>query len=102
MVFNVTPFFRSPFTDLTQVVLNAQHYDKCGEFEMQMMECMEAYGAVQGKTKCADLTADFKECYLQTKQRNRSVEMRSERDRQYRAGERKEHYQQPGPRVDSY
>lgn len=102
MVFNVTPFFRSPFTDLTQVIVNAQHYDKCGEFEMQMMECMEAYGAVQGKVKCKDLLDDFQECYLQNKQRNRSLEMRMERHRQWFAGERKEHYQQPGPRVDSY
>lgn len=39
MVFPVVPFFRSPFTDLTQVTINAQHYDKCGVFELQMMEC---------------------------------------------------------------
>lgn len=72
-MFPVVPFFRSPFTDLTQTAVNAQHYDKCGTFELQMMECMEAYGAVQGKTKCRDIIDDFTECFTQKKQRMRSL-----------------------------
>lgn len=73
MVWFVQPFFRSPFTDLTQVVVNNQHYDKCGEFEMAYMECMEAYGATKGESKCKDLKSDFFECFTATKQRNRSM-----------------------------
>lgn len=62
------PFFRSPFTDLTGSLVNHQQYDKCGNMEMQMMECMEAYGYERGKLKCKDLIEDFHECYTMRKQ----------------------------------
>lgn len=69
----ITPFFRSPFTDLTQgLTAHAQHYDKCGELEMNMMECLEAYGIQRGKRKCSDLIDDFQECYTMRKQQLRS------------------------------
>lgn len=69
---NVSPFFRSPFTDLTGCMVNAQHYDKCAKLEMKMMECFEAYGIVKGKEKCDDLLQDFRECYSLRKQQLRS------------------------------
>lgn len=68
----ITPFFRSPFTDLTGALVNCQHYDKCGEMEMKMVECLEAYGTQRGKKKCADLIDDFYECYTGRKQELRS------------------------------
>jgi hypothetical protein len=70
--FTITPFFRSPFTDLTGALVNTQHYDKCGPFEMKMMECLEAYGTVAGETKCAVLIDDFNECYTMRKQQLRT------------------------------
>jgi NADH dehydrogenase (ubiquinone) Fe-S protein 5 len=71
--FHVTPFFRSPFTDLGGALVNAQHYDKCGELEMRMMECLEAHGAVKGKKVCADVIDDFHECFSLRKQQLRSM-----------------------------
>jgi NADH dehydrogenase (ubiquinone) Fe-S protein 5 len=64
----MTPFFRSPFTDLTGAIINHQHYDKCGKLEMQMMECLEAYGMEMGKNKCRAVIEDFQECYTYRKQ----------------------------------
>lgn len=116
------PFFRSPFTDLTGSLVNHQQYDKCGEREMNMMDCLEAYGMQRGVKKCKDLMDDFQECVGMQKQLmrfhvsltivyglilNKSViffqAMRMERQRQYLFGDRKksEHYAEP-PRVDSY
>lgn len=64
----VNPALRSPFTDLTGCLLNHQNHDKCGRMEMNMMDCLEAYGAQRGKIKCKDLIDDYKECYSMRKQ----------------------------------
>lgn len=56
------PFLRSPLTDVTGCVINHQTYGKCAEFEMNMMDCLEAYGVNRGQTKCKDLISDFQEC----------------------------------------
>lgn len=98
---HVTPFFRSPFTDLTGAMVNAQHYHACGPMELQMMECLEAYGTDKGKIKCRDIIDDFQECFSRNKQQMRFVAMRMERHRQWFNGDRKEHYQTKTPRVDS-
>ncbi|XP_055694041.1 NADH dehydrogenase [ubiquinone] iron-sulfur protein 5 [Lutzomyia longipalpis] len=97
------PFLRNIFTDITAGIPNCQHYDKCGDFEVQMMECLEAYGTDVGRTKCADIISDFQECVLRKKQMLRFHAMRNERHRQWLTGERssEEHYAPP-PRVDSY
>ncbi|GAB0093947.1 uncharacterized protein DMENIID0001_091400 [Sergentomyia squamirostris] len=97
------PFFRNIFTDVTAAIPNTQHYHKCAEFEINMMECLEAYGTDVGRVKCANLIHDFQECVLQRKQLLRFHAMRNERHRQWFAGERssEEHYAPP-PKVDSY
>ncbi|XP_067004848.1 NADH dehydrogenase [ubiquinone] iron-sulfur protein 5 [Anabrus simplex] len=98
-----TPFLRLPLTDLTGCVINRQHFDNCGGFEMRMMDCLEAYGMERGKKKCADLIEDFQECSFQRKQHQRMEAMRLERQRQYLFGDRtKEEHYAPGPRIDSY
>lgn len=73
MPIELTPFFRSPLTDFTGGLINAQHYDKCGEFEMNMLECIEAYGQDRGRVKCRDLIEDFYECIMQTKATARAL-----------------------------
>ncbi|CAG9797531.1 unnamed protein product [Chironomus riparius] len=98
----LTPFFRSPFTDFTGGLINAQHYDKCGQFELDVVECLEAYGQDRGKLKCRDLIEDFNECLTMTKRTMRALAMRNERTKQYWSGELKEKYQNPGPRIDSF
>lgn len=62
------PGLRSPFTDVIGCVVNHQQYDKCGEFELNAVECIEAYGARRAETKCADLIKDFAECQSMKKQ----------------------------------
>lgn len=62
------PLFRSPLTDLTGAMYNCQYFDKCGERELKMMECFEAYGVERGKIKCSDLIEDFRECFGMRKQ----------------------------------
>lgn len=64
----LSPFMRTPMTDIFGSVINHQQYGKCTRFEMNMMECMEAYGVDKGKVKCADLIDDFNECQNMTKQ----------------------------------
>jgi NADH dehydrogenase (ubiquinone) Fe-S protein 5 len=69
----LSPFWRTPFTDFGGGLINAQHYDKCGPFELDMMECLEAYGQDRGKIKCRDLIEDFHECLTMTKRNARGV-----------------------------
>lgn len=65
---SLAPYLRTPFTDLTGCVVNHQQYDKCGEMEMKMLDCMEAYGIDRGQRKCKDLIKDFQECAGMKKQ----------------------------------
>lgn len=97
----VPPLFRTPLTDFTGCMINAQQYDKCGRFEMDMTQCLEAYGYDKGQKKCKDLIDDFKECTLMTKQNLRVEAMEKERARQYRAGERAVKFSPP-PKRDAY
>lgn len=64
----ITPYLQTPFTDLTGSLINHQSYDKCGTMEMNMMECLEAYGAERGKKMCKDLIDDYNECFTMHKQ----------------------------------
>lgn len=64
----LSPYFRSPFTDIFGSIINHQQYGKCTRFEMNMMECLEAYGLDKGRVKCTDLIDDFNECHNMTKQ----------------------------------
>lgn len=64
----LTPYFRTPMTDLMGGIYNHQQYGKCGKFELQMMECLEAYGSSTGRLKCSEYIEDFNECRLMTKQ----------------------------------
>lgn len=58
----LTVYFRTPMTDIFSQINSHQQYDKCAKFELQMMECMEAYGADKGRLKCSDYIEDFNEC----------------------------------------
>lgn len=65
---SVGPIVRSPLTDLTGCLVNHQTYGKCADFELDMMECLEAYGVQRGAKKCDTLIADFQECVGMKKQ----------------------------------
>jgi len=82
------PLLRSPLTDLTSGMINCQYFDKCGERELAMMECLEAYGHEKGKVKCKTIIEDYQECFSMRKQLLRADAMRMERHRQHLMGER--------------
>lgn len=65
---SLSPFIRTPLTDLTSCVVNHQQYDKCGQREILMLECLEAYGMDMGAKKCKLLMEDFQECVGMRKQ----------------------------------
>ncbi|GLG96986.1 Protein of unknown function [Gryllus bimaculatus] len=100
---SLIPFFRNPITDLTGSLVSRQHFEKCGEFEMRMLQCLEAYGMDRGKQKCADLIEDFSECQTKWKQVLRVDAMRIERNRQVNQGERsKDQMFAEAPTQDSF
>ncbi|CAH1109725.1 unnamed protein product [Psylliodes chrysocephalus] len=100
---SLSPWLKSPFTDLTGAIVSHQWYGRCADLELQALDCLEAYGLDRGIKKCDLLLQDFTECSLRIKQMNRMFAMRNERHRQYFAGERsKEEKWAAGPKPDSY
>lgn len=99
-----TPWIRTPITDLTGSLISHQWHGRCADFELSVMECLEAYGRDLGRVKCDKLLQDFKECNLREKQKKRFFAMKSERNRQYWSGERskQDRYAEPGPAFESY
>ncbi|KAH7646446.1 NADH dehydrogenase (ubiquinone) 15 kDa subunit [Dermatophagoides farinae] len=66
-----------------------QKQQECGDLEQDTLECLEAYGVRRGKKLCNDFLEDYKECMLQTMQRERNFLMKRERLKQVMRGERK-------------
>lgn len=62
------PAFRTPFTDLTGCLINAQQDKRCAPMEMNFIDCVEAYGVYRSIEKCGKLLADFEECVYGRKQ----------------------------------
>ncbi|KAJ8962784.1 hypothetical protein NQ318_001183 [Aromia moschata] len=100
---SLSPWLKSPFTDLTGAVISHQWFGECAGIEMKALDCMEAYGIDRGIKECHLLLEDFKECSLKTKQFQRMDAMRFERHRQYFKGERsKEDHYAKSPTADSF
>ncbi|XP_056630541.1 uncharacterized protein LOC130441062 [Diorhabda sublineata] len=100
---SLSPWLKSPFTDLTGSLVNHQWYGVCANLELKVLDCLEAYGLDRGLKKCHLLIEDFRECSLRTKQFKRMKAMRNERHRQYFNGERtKEKKYAKAPTYDSY
>lgn len=68
MTHNISPFLRSPVTDITGGLVSHQLLGRCARQEMEMMDCIEAYGLDRGIQKCQSFIEDFKECHTLTKQ----------------------------------
>lgn len=68
---NISPFLRSPFTDITGGMVSHQLLGRCQMQEMEMMDCMEAYGLERGLKKCRYLLDDYRECHTTLKQYKR-------------------------------
>ncbi|XP_026744141.1 NADH dehydrogenase [ubiquinone] iron-sulfur protein 5 [Trichoplusia ni] len=99
---SISPFLRSPFTDVTGGLVSQQMLGRCQKQEGRFMDCLEAYGLDRGKVKCASLFEDFHECQTSTKQFKRFMAMRYERDRQISEGKLKGDAKYESPKVDSY
>lgn len=96
----LTPFLRIPFTDIFGVLVTNQWNGRCGDIEMKVIDCLEAYGLDRGmKKECKLQLSDYNECLTNHKQRERTNAMRAERERQYAAGERtkENRYADPPP-----
>lgn len=74
---------------------------RCANLELKAMECLEAHGFTKGMDSCKNLLDDFRECVYQDVQDRRLFAMWDERDRQYKAGQRKEHYAPP-PKEETF
>lgn len=59
---SISPYLRTPFTDITGGMVSHQMLGKCQKQEMQFMDCLEAYGLERGRNKCVHLIEDYKEC----------------------------------------
>ncbi|XP_037529768.1 uncharacterized protein LOC119407018 [Rhipicephalus sanguineus] len=91
---------RTPFTDLVSAVTEAESNRNCQKLSMQLALCREAYG-MHRPEKCQDEYEDFKECIFGFKQRARVVIMQQEREKQFKNGQRKQHYAEMPP-VDGF
>ncbi|XP_013193512.1 NADH dehydrogenase [ubiquinone] iron-sulfur protein 5 [Amyelois transitella] len=102
MAQTISPFIRSPFTDITGGLVSHQLLDRCAKQEMAFMDCLEAYGLDRGLKKCQALFEDFHECQTYCKQLKRFTAMRRERDRQIACGKLCNDNKYVSPRIDSY
>ncbi|XP_028172888.1 NADH dehydrogenase [ubiquinone] iron-sulfur protein 5-like [Ostrinia nubilalis] len=99
---SISPFLRSPMTDITGGVTSHQLLGRCAKQEMEMMDCLEAYGMDRGVKKCSELIDDFSECHNLNKQFKRFVAIRSERNRQIAAGKLTGDNKYVTPKIDSF
>ncbi|XP_026321052.1 uncharacterized protein LOC113231094 isoform X1 [Hyposmocoma kahamanoa] len=123
MASSLSPFLRLPITDVTSGLISHQIFGRCSvqvqshlnqllpmrsylrcgpTVEMQLMDCLEAYGLDRGLIKCRCYIDDFKECQMMTKQFARFMAMRKERDRQIHCGILTGEKKYVTPRIDSY
>lgn len=102
MTATITPFFRNFWTDVFGSMSTFQEHPECANRELQVVDCLEAYGVIGGKTKCRVLLDDFRECVMKGKQFQRVKIMTDERARQIEAGERDDDGFAPPPKMDSY
>lgn len=96
---SLSPFFKSPFTDMTGAVVSHQWDGPCAALEMKTLDCLEAYGLDRGVNICQDLVKDFQECSTRHIETLRVMAMMKERDRQYAAGERSKEERYAAPPV---
>jgi hypothetical protein len=61
------PAMRTPLSDISGPV---GHWDmgECAPFELNFLDCMEAYGHTKGEEKCSLYFQDFMECTQKWKQ----------------------------------
>ncbi|XP_011872194.1 PREDICTED: uncharacterized protein LOC105564448 [Vollenhovia emeryi] len=96
-----SPMFKGPFTDLFLNVRTLQFHKECAQYELQYVDCMEAYGYHRGKEKCRLILEDMYECVFKVKRMRRVMMMAKERHRQFNNGERTNEFEETPP-LDLY
>ncbi|CAH0590073.1 unnamed protein product [Chrysodeixis includens] len=99
---NISPFLRSPMTDITGGIISYQLLGECARQEMELMDCMEAYGLDRGLMKCQKYVEDYSECHRKVKQFRRFYEMRKERFRQISEKKLTGNKRFVNPKIDSF
>lgn len=56
------PYYRNVFTDSFGGMVWGYQGSQCGNIEMSMMNCFEAYGYAKSQGKCRTYIYDFQEC----------------------------------------
>lgn len=95
------PMFKGPLSDIFLSVRNVQCLKECAPYEIQYVDCMEAYGYHRGKEKCRLILEDMYECVFKVKRLRRIHDMQKERERQFKSGEREKKYEET-PVLDLY
>ncbi|XP_072755409.1 NADH dehydrogenase [ubiquinone] iron-sulfur protein 5 [Anoplolepis gracilipes] len=91
------PLFKGPITDFLGNIRNFQCLKECAQYELQYMDCMEAYGYHKGKKQCRLILDDMYECVMKIKRLRRIEVMQKERYRQYKNGEREKLWAETPP-----
>lgn len=82
---------------------NGSYVQPCADFEMNYVECMEAYGYPRAEIACRMFQEDLWECTTGYKRMFRVIRLRSERARQVLEGERHwKDFHGRRPEADSY
>ncbi|XP_075981495.1 NADH dehydrogenase [ubiquinone] iron-sulfur protein 5-like [Anticarsia gemmatalis] len=99
---DISPFIRCPFTDITGGIISHQLLGRCQKQEMDVMDCLEAYGLGRGLKKCQAYLDEYYECHTLNKQYRRFIAMRRERERQISKGKLTGDDKYVSPKLDSY
>ncbi|XP_077265348.1 NADH dehydrogenase (ubiquinone) 15 kDa subunit [Temnothorax americanus] len=97
-----TPLLKGPFTDLFLHIRGIQCVEECAPYEVQYVDCLEAYGYHRGKEKCRLILEDMYECVMKIKRGRRVKLMNEQRARRMFAGEKSEDVFEPTPPLDLY
>lgn len=91
------PLFKGLPTDAFLHLRNLQCLEECAPYELQYVDCLEAYGYHRGKDKCRLILEDMYECAMKIKRMRRIMLMNEERHRQFKSGERNKLYEECPP-----
>ncbi|XP_029170469.1 NADH dehydrogenase [ubiquinone] iron-sulfur protein 5 [Nylanderia fulva] len=92
-----SPILKGPPTDFVAHVRNLQFLKECAQYELQYVDCMEAYGGHRGQKQCRLILEDMYECAMRNKRIRRIEMMHQERRRQYKNGEKEKLWAETPP-----
>lgn len=94
------PALRTPWTEALGSAYTYQDHPICRDFELRLVDCVEAYGWYRSQEKCNLLFKDLEECLYNLKRNKRLFLMKQERSRLESKGRKREDL--PVPFIDLY